>query len=297
MWRAPVGHWTDDEVETYRVHCALFRSREHRLPRPALARRRPRWASSRPSTGWSERRTSRSGTWRVRSVPHCNRQDAIANGACGYRALRSRGPRGSRRRQEGRKVTLRYEDVATWLRRIYTDYDLQVTSNWLHGFADPVVGVHRACHSRSIRQGTVFVDGSGWSSPETDKLMDDASVEPGPKRRAELYAVHHARSSRGRAHVRQRRGDAARPNRRVRSDRGAVHASSPPLHTRAPRRGAGEGVGHPGFRARGRCRRRLREARYGLGDSHDMARREFGHRQRAEARKGAGLKTRRSVGS
>ena len=87
----------------------------------------------------------------------------------------------------GIKVTLRYEDVATWLRRIYTDYDFQVTSNWLHGFADPVIGVHRAYHSGSIRKGTVFVNGSGWSSPETDKLMDDAGVEPDPKRRAELY--------------------------------------------------------------------------------------------------------------
>ena len=33
-----------------------------------------------------------------------------------------------------------YEDVATWLRRIYTDYDFQVTSNWLYNLADPVIG-------------------------------------------------------------------------------------------------------------------------------------------------------------
>ncbi|MFQ5774500.1 MAG: ABC transporter substrate-binding protein [Kiloniellaceae bacterium] len=87
----------------------------------------------------------------------------------------------------GIKVTLRYEDVATWLRRIYTNYDFQVTSNWLHGFADPVIGVHRVYHSKSIRQGTVFVNASGWSSPRTDALMDQAAVEPNQAKRAELY--------------------------------------------------------------------------------------------------------------
>lgn len=89
--------------------------------------------------------------------------------------------------QIGIKVNLRYEDVATWLRRVYTEYDFQVTSNWLHGFADPVIGVHRVYHSKSIRQGTVFVNGSGWSSPRTDELMDKAAVEPDPVRRAEMY--------------------------------------------------------------------------------------------------------------
>lgn len=87
----------------------------------------------------------------------------------------------------GIKVTLRYEDVATWLKRVYTDYGFEMTSNWLHGFADPVIGVHRAYHSKSIRQGTVFVNGSGWSSPETDALMDKAAVEPNAAKRAELY--------------------------------------------------------------------------------------------------------------
>jgi len=37
----------------------------------------------------------------------------------------------------GIKATLRYEDVPTWLRRLYTDYDFQLTSNWIQGLADP----------------------------------------------------------------------------------------------------------------------------------------------------------------
>jgi len=87
----------------------------------------------------------------------------------------------------GIKATLRYEDVPTWLRRVYTDYDFQFTSNWLQNLADPVIGVDRQYSSWSIKKGTVFVNDSGWSSPETDRLMKEAAVEVDPKKRAELY--------------------------------------------------------------------------------------------------------------
>ncbi|MBM3950643.1 MAG: twin-arginine translocation signal domain-containing protein [Rhodospirillales bacterium] len=89
--------------------------------------------------------------------------------------------------QLGIKVTLRYEDVATWLRRVYTEYDFQFTSNWLQTFPDPVIGVHRMHHSASIRKGTVFVNNTGWSSPKTDELMDKAAIEPDAAKRAQLY--------------------------------------------------------------------------------------------------------------
>lgn len=87
----------------------------------------------------------------------------------------------------GVKVSLRYEDVPTWLRRVYTNYDFELTSNWIQTLADPVIGVHRLYHSKSIKPGTVFVNGSRWSSPETDKLMDEATVETDPKKRAAFY--------------------------------------------------------------------------------------------------------------
>jgi peptide/nickel transport system substrate-binding protein len=87
----------------------------------------------------------------------------------------------------GIKASLRYEDVPTWLKRIYTDYDYQLTNNWIQTLADPVIGVHRLYHSASIRPGTVFVNGSRWSSPRTDQLMDQATVELNPARRGALY--------------------------------------------------------------------------------------------------------------
>jgi peptide/nickel transport system substrate-binding protein len=87
----------------------------------------------------------------------------------------------------GVKSTLRYEDVPSWLKRIYTNYDFQLTSNWIQTLADPVIGVHRLYHSSQIRPGIVFVNDSGWSSPETDQLMNQAAVEIDPTKRNVLY--------------------------------------------------------------------------------------------------------------
>jgi peptide/nickel transport system substrate-binding protein len=87
----------------------------------------------------------------------------------------------------GIRVRLRTEDVPTWLKRIYTNYDFQLTNNWIQTLADPVIGVHRLYHSNQIRPGTVFVNGTGWSSPETDKLMDQAAVEVNQSKRNAIY--------------------------------------------------------------------------------------------------------------
>ncbi len=87
----------------------------------------------------------------------------------------------------GIKVTLRYEDVPTWLRRVYTNYDFQLTNNWIQTLADPVIGVHRLYHSNAIKPGTVFVNDSRWSSKETDALMNSAALESDPRKRAASY--------------------------------------------------------------------------------------------------------------
>lgn len=87
----------------------------------------------------------------------------------------------------GIKATLRYEDVPTWLRRVYTNYDFDLTSNWVQTLADPVIGAHRFYSSKTITPGAVFVNDSQWSTPETDELLDRAAVETDPKKRNEIY--------------------------------------------------------------------------------------------------------------
>ena len=78
----------------------------------------------------------------------------------------------------GIKVTIRQEDVARWLKRTYTDHDFDTTANYLYNLSDPVVGVHRAVHSSTIKPGTVFTNGSYWSDPKVDELLNKAKVEP-----------------------------------------------------------------------------------------------------------------------
>lgn len=87
----------------------------------------------------------------------------------------------------GIDVKIRYEDTPTWLNRVFTDYDFAMTSTGYFNFSDPVIGVHRGYHSNQIKPGTVFVNASRWSSPETDRIMDEAAVELDVNRRMELY--------------------------------------------------------------------------------------------------------------
>ena len=87
----------------------------------------------------------------------------------------------------GVKVTLRLEDVPRWLKRVYTDYDFDITAGFLYNLPDPVIGIHRMAHSNQIKPGTVFVNGARWTSPKVDELLDKATVETDAKKRAEEY--------------------------------------------------------------------------------------------------------------
>ena len=88
----------------------------------------------------------------------------------------------------GIKVTLRYEDVPTWLKRIYTNYDYQLNSTFFYQLADPVLGMHRQYLTSQIRKGTVFVNGTQYSNAKIDELMDKGSKEPDTAARAKIYA-------------------------------------------------------------------------------------------------------------
>jgi peptide/nickel transport system substrate-binding protein len=87
----------------------------------------------------------------------------------------------------GIELELRYEDVPTWLKRVYGDYDFTLNSNFFYQLADPSIGVDRQYHSSQIRQGTVFVNSSRYSNPEVDELLNKAAMESDPQVRAELY--------------------------------------------------------------------------------------------------------------
>jgi len=87
----------------------------------------------------------------------------------------------------GIDVTLRHEDVPTWLKRIFTNYDFDLTSDFYYNLADPVLGVHRQYMTDQIRQGTVFVNSTRYSNPKVDQLLRAATVETDATKRAALY--------------------------------------------------------------------------------------------------------------
>jgi len=89
--------------------------------------------------------------------------------------------------QVGIDVTLRHEDVPTWLKRIFTNYDFDLTSDFYYNLADPVLGVHRQYLTDQIRQGTVFVNSTRYSNPKVDELLKAATIESNPAKRAALY--------------------------------------------------------------------------------------------------------------
>lgn len=86
----------------------------------------------------------------------------------------------------GIDLELRSSDTATYLRRIFTDqdYDLMVSS--LHRLPDPTLGVQRLHWTKNIKKGAPWTNGSGYSNPELDKVMEAAADEPDPARRKAL---------------------------------------------------------------------------------------------------------------
>ncbi|SLN24153.1 ABC transporter substrate-binding protein [Oceanibacterium hippocampi] len=88
----------------------------------------------------------------------------------------------------GVAVDLRIGDVGTWLRRVWTDNDYQTTSYGIYNTTDPSIGVQRMYWSKNIRKGVPYTNGSGYSNPEMDRIMEAAQVEPDPMKRKALFA-------------------------------------------------------------------------------------------------------------
>ena len=87
----------------------------------------------------------------------------------------------------GIKLDLRYEDVPTWLKRVYADYDFSMNVNYFYQLPDPVLGVHRHYGTDQIRQGTHFVNSTRYSNPELDELLANGAKEPDAEKRSAIY--------------------------------------------------------------------------------------------------------------
>ena len=88
----------------------------------------------------------------------------------------------------GLELELRYEDVPTWIKRVYADYDFEMNLNYFYQLPDPVIGVQRHYRSDQIRPGTPFVNSTSYKNPKVDELFTAGAVEPDAAKRSEIYA-------------------------------------------------------------------------------------------------------------
>jgi peptide/nickel transport system substrate-binding protein len=89
--------------------------------------------------------------------------------------------------QLGIRVDIRAGDTATYIKRVYTDYDFDTTSTQAFELSDPTIGIQRFYWSKNITPGVAFSNGSGYASPEVDRLLEAAQSEIDPAKRTALF--------------------------------------------------------------------------------------------------------------
>lgn len=95
-------------------------------------------------------------------------------------------------RQQFRKVgvdlDLQSADVSTFINQVYANYDFDLSMFPSSVGSDPTIGSQRFFLSTAIKQGTPFVNASGYSNPEMDAVLNKAAVEPNAEARKALLA-------------------------------------------------------------------------------------------------------------
>lgn len=87
----------------------------------------------------------------------------------------------------GIDITIRSGDAATYFKRVYGDNDFDLTISGASALTDPTIGVQRFFWSKNIVPGVAFSNGSGYSDPEMDAILEAAASEPNPAKRVELF--------------------------------------------------------------------------------------------------------------
>jgi len=86
----------------------------------------------------------------------------------------------------GIDVTIRNQDLASYVRRVYDNYGFDLNVGQWSAFADPQMGVFRQYWSRSAHPGIPWTNASGYANPAMDSAIEAASVEPDKAKRKAL---------------------------------------------------------------------------------------------------------------
>ncbi|MFB9952972.1 ABC transporter substrate-binding protein [Rhizobium puerariae] len=87
----------------------------------------------------------------------------------------------------GIKATLRTQDFATYVKRVYTDRDFDIAVQSLSNLFDPVGGIQGLYWSKGYQPGVAFLNSAHYNSPEVDALLEAAAVETDFDKRYKLY--------------------------------------------------------------------------------------------------------------
>jgi peptide/nickel transport system substrate-binding protein len=87
----------------------------------------------------------------------------------------------------GIQVELRTQDFATFVKRVFTDRDFDIAIEGMSNLYDPTVGIQRLYWSKNFKPGVPFTNGSKYSNPEVDLLLEAAAVEVDHAKRVELF--------------------------------------------------------------------------------------------------------------
>ena len=90
-------------------------------------------------------------------------------------------------RRVGIDLTLRSQDTPSYLRRVFAEYEFDISSSWASSFSDPQIGVQRFFWSKTINKGTPWTNASGYANPAMDQVIEAAQRSADPAERSRLF--------------------------------------------------------------------------------------------------------------
>jgi len=83
----------------------------------------------------------------------------------------------------GIEVTVRSQDLPVYVKRVFTDRAFDFHTTGLSNLFDPTAGVQRAFWSKNFQRGVPFSNGSHYSNPAVDRLLEAAAIETDNEKR------------------------------------------------------------------------------------------------------------------
>ncbi len=94
------------------------------------------------------------------------------------------------------EVKLQNQDMGSWLKRVFHEWDYGLASTFMHDYADPSIVMGQEFASSAIQKGGTFNNAMSYRNPHLDELLSAAIVENDLEKRRKMYfeaekIVHH----------------------------------------------------------------------------------------------------------